>query len=289
MHLKSYVNHTCAIDSLKERIPVEWLEKEYLQGEGKFWKLTDVPWFLPLDDETTTMLVLKCYVDLEKLIMDEDVSKFGVSGNPGIGKTYFGIYLINTVKRGGNVIYDRGNPHFINLNTISPLDGQPPDVVELYILDAHVKGMDMNRHYKASKNVYLYSPASYNKDWNLYQKSTAYNMPVWDKNECSIFAQKENVKKEDWINRYDWFGGIPRYIFDVNDSMLRELNRNISKAIRTANPQRLVSEVDLNESHLLLHRINNDEGHVDFHMEFASDYVKEEILKFMLENEVSWL
>ena len=48
----------------------------------------------------TTMLQRECYVDLKKLIIDDErgITRFGVTGNPGIGKTYFGIYLL--IKKG---------------------------------------------------------------------------------------------------------------------------------------------------------------------------------------------
>ena len=44
--------------------------------------------------EDSVLKIRKCYRDLLSVVFDDYIRKLRITGNPGIGKTYFGYYLL---------------------------------------------------------------------------------------------------------------------------------------------------------------------------------------------------
>jgi hypothetical protein len=50
------------------------------------------------------LFIRNCYRDLATIILDGDIRRSRITDNPGIGKTYFGYYLLYLLARRGNTI-----------------------------------------------------------------------------------------------------------------------------------------------------------------------------------------
>ena len=62
--------------------------------ETSFLNLPNGVHILGDPDKPSTLLIRKCYGDLATVILDDNVRRIRITGNPGIGKTYFGYYLL---------------------------------------------------------------------------------------------------------------------------------------------------------------------------------------------------
>ncbi|GBC37201.2 DUF185-domain-containing protein [Rhizophagus irregularis DAOM 181602=DAOM 197198] len=59
---------------------------------------------------SSTLLIRKCYRDLTPVVFDTKIDKLRITGNPGIGKTYFGYYLLYLLAlQDATIVYDNFN------------------------------------------------------------------------------------------------------------------------------------------------------------------------------------
>ena len=59
------------------------------------------------NDEPSKLFIRKCYNDLINVVFKDNVRKLRISGNPGIGKTFFGYYILyHLAVLDKTVIYD---------------------------------------------------------------------------------------------------------------------------------------------------------------------------------------
>ncbi|PKY50056.1 hypothetical protein RhiirA4_545678 [Rhizophagus irregularis] len=69
----------------------------------------DASYLLGVDDygnPISTIFIRDCYLDLSKIIFESNRSRWRITGNPGIGKTFFGYYLLYIIaKANRTVIY----------------------------------------------------------------------------------------------------------------------------------------------------------------------------------------
>ena len=60
----------------------------------KFLQLSEDTRFLGKRNGPSTLLIRKCYSDLIPVVLDTKIDKLRITGNPGIGKTFFGYFLL---------------------------------------------------------------------------------------------------------------------------------------------------------------------------------------------------
>ncbi|CAB5213573.1 unnamed protein product [Rhizophagus irregularis] len=66
--------------------------------------------FLGKRNGSSTLLIRKCYRDLTPVVFDTKIDKLRITGNPGIGKTYFGYYLLYLLAlQDATIVYDNFN------------------------------------------------------------------------------------------------------------------------------------------------------------------------------------
>ncbi|PKC65674.1 hypothetical protein RhiirA1_460736 [Rhizophagus irregularis] len=76
----------------------------------KFLKLSKDTRFLGKRNGSSTLLIRKCYRDLTPVVFDTKIDKLRITGNPGIGKTYFGYYLLYLLAlQDATIVYDNFN------------------------------------------------------------------------------------------------------------------------------------------------------------------------------------
>ena len=123
--------------------------------------------------------------------------------------------------------------------------------------------------------VYLYSPASFKKEWELVQ-GVKYNMPIWEYNEIKSLANY--VTNDTWLEKYRIFGGIPRYIF-TSELSHKDLLTILEERIYNADLFKLNLNV-INQSHMIMHRITIDTTYTAYEMVIASEHIRKAILDF---------
>ncbi|CAB4383198.1 unnamed protein product [Rhizophagus irregularis] len=191
------------------------------------------------------LFVRRCYNDLLNIVDNDKIRNLRLTGNPGIGKTFFGYYLIyHLVKNGKTVIYD---VHTIKKFVI--LFGQTMDEVSYLhtIKDARkIKTSLSNQDawyivdgkspdYSEAKTILICSPLkSHYKIFDRRIPEIRYMPPwSWDEiNKCraDIFAHlSENEVRELYIK----WGGIPRNILE--GARAKGIQKQLDGAINTCN------------------------------------------------------
>ena len=196
------------------------------------------------------LYVRECYGNLFRLCGEHDI--VGITGNPGIGKTVFGIYLIfKLIMAKKTLVYQRGNflywisgEIFHEVNSVTSVD--------CYILDALNSQEMLSPHVTAKQTVFIYSPASKSKHWEL-NKGRILHMPIWKRTEIDILNGQHKLEKENLDERFTIFGGIPRHVFASDDGVLGEIRR-MKHSINSPDILSLSNLDDIKISHLIFHR-----------------------------------
>ncbi|CAB4424168.1 unnamed protein product [Rhizophagus irregularis] len=162
----------------------------------------DASYLLGVDDygnPISTIFIRDCYLDLSKIIFESNRSRWRITGNPGIGKTFFGYYLLYIIaKANRTVIYHQHHRSPI-LFSEDKVYCSKVDNIHLfkdylgkndtwYIVDAR-EPMEFR-----GKTILVCSPQM------TYYKTFDF---TWDK--CTIHAEEVRAL------HYKW-GGIPRFV-----------------------------------------------------------------------------
>ncbi|POG82845.1 hypothetical protein GLOIN_2v1469707 [Rhizophagus irregularis DAOM 181602=DAOM 197198] len=178
----------------------------------------DASYLLGVDDyenPITTIFIRDCYLDLSKIIFESNRSRWRITGNPGIGKTFFGYYLLYIIaKANGTVIYHQHHR--------SPI---------LFSEDKVYCNAREPMEFRG-KTILVCSPqTTYYKTFDSLGINVRY-MPVWSLAEIDICRDKIDIfkhltKEEVLALHYKW-GGIPRFV------LFHALNYNSQKQLDSA-------------------------------------------------------
>ncbi|GBC11303.2 hypothetical protein GLOIN_2v1469707 [Rhizophagus irregularis DAOM 181602=DAOM 197198] len=178
----------------------------------------DASYLLGVDDyenPITTIFIRDCYLDLSKIIFESNRSRWRITGNPGIGKTFFGYYLLYIIaKANGTVIYHQHHR--------SPI---------LFSEDKVYCNAREPMEFRG-KTILVCSPqTTYYKTFDSLGINVRY-MPVWSLAEIDICRDKIDIfkhltKEEVQALHYKW-GGIPRFV------LFHAHNYNSQKQLDTA-------------------------------------------------------
>lgn len=225
------------------------------------------------------VLKRQSYNDLCKLIMDSTSSVIGLTGNPGTGKTFFGFFLLlHAVNAGKSVLYHRQTPYFVSKNKTCAASHQKTD---LYILDALTNEQLTSIDIRSTKYIYIYTPSARNKSWEL-GNGEIYHMPIWSRVELDELASKLNFEQSIDDN-YDYFGGIPRYVFSTPHGVQSQLERMDEVIANSELVNTLTSKTEMQFSHLIFHRITTAPNYTKYELRVATDYVKKIFFDFTTE------
>ena len=233
-----------------------------------------------------------------------------VTGNPGIGKSYFSLYVLYRLRKERRdlvIVYEsvptsirvvfNGDTVSIPVNEIefSPLLEKEDTI---YLFDAGTQGAGKPR-LTTSRTIVFSSPSLSNyHDW---YKERVYGdagggvmvyMPTWSWDEINKLCIVRKLESEKARERFNHWGGIARCIFRTvqkcDTSEYADLNTAISDCIpeniiRLANALR-GGDVDKN-SHMVLHICVTNrlpDGLLDYTsavIHFASDYVVDRVFE----------
>ena len=250
------------------------------------------PWLI---QKYNSMYVRKAYKDLTKVLL-ERTDPCMILGNPGIGKSYFSIYLLfRFLERSQTVLY-----HY-SLGSIMYLfkpEGEvmyftitlPPNTLTtgtLYLYDAATRSQPTVIP-QGARLIVFSSPSAVNIQDFRKEHLKELNMPIWALTE--LYAVNDlglchDVDRSQIKERFDVFGGIPRRIFSSQEEF--ELRKNDLQAKIQACASALTVQLlksDTGEySHDVFHRCvieNSEYGKYEF--KIASKYVEDELCQATL-------
>ncbi|EGF77367.1 hypothetical protein BATDEDRAFT_27719 [Batrachochytrium dendrobatidis JAM81] len=236
----------------------------------------------------SSIYIRPCYPKLfEKslsIVQSAGICRLIILGNPGIGKTYFGYFLLlHLARSGATVVYesfqeeclylftpngvfkgDRRSFHnqLMSLSTFYIVDGMAPTVVN-------------------ARTILVTSPRR--EIWYQFCKNSCdiRYMPVWSKEELHSCRSMlfPTVPQELVESLYLKWGGIARYVLKY--ALVKEKQNFLDKALNISNIDSVVKSFgkygeNLDASSCLIH-ISVSDGFHSGPYQFASDYVVDEI------------
>ncbi|KAK6096218.1 hypothetical protein MT418_8606 [Batrachochytrium dendrobatidis] len=236
----------------------------------------------------SSIYIRPCYPKLfEKslsIVQSADICRLIILGNPGIGKTYFGYFLLlHLARSGATVVYesfqeeclylftpngvfkgDRRSFHnqLMSLSTFYIVDGMAPTVVN-------------------ARTILVTSPRR--EIWYQFCKNSCdiRYMPVWSKEELHSCRSMlfPTVPQELVESLYLKWGGIARYVLKY--ALVKEKQNFLDKALNISNIDSVVKSFgkygeNLDASSCLIH-ISVSDGFHSGPYQFAFDYVVDEI------------
>ncbi|CAG8840757.1 22424_t:CDS:2, partial [Gigaspora margarita] len=288
----------CSWDETKKDLGKFWKFLANAKIDNSFLKLPEGIYFLGDKEQGAILYMRICYVHLADIVFNENIRRCRITGNPGIGKTFYGFYLLYLLsKQNKTIVYHEAGQYpilFDNQHTFRSKDIY--DLVEYlenpevwYIVD----GQPPFRF--SAKTILLCSPQKQHyKEFDKMVGTTIRFMPVWswnEINECRIgmFNHLEEVKVEDLYSRW---GGIPRFVLEKAQDSSQQ--KHIEDAISKSDGRLLnfVGEIDHADdiSHRLIHIHTNLPGegeeapYIQKYILFASEWVAEKVMEKLERN-----
>ncbi|RIA84995.1 hypothetical protein C1645_831457 [Glomus cerebriforme] len=278
----------------------------------------DVSYLFGKDDQSnniTTLFIRKIYRHLSKIIERTGTRHFIIIGNPGIGKTFFGYYLLyKLAQQNKTVIYHKHDMLPILFSNNTSYSGKK--IYEFknilanddvwYIVDGS-KPMNFT-----AKTILISSPQKNNYKEFAKIGTTFQYMSVWSWEEtdtCRAVLFPELT--QDFVRElYDRWGGIPRFtlFYALNRSQQCLLDKEINSVNETIFNFIGESADDNCAIHKIIHIYTNEpqeEGEeteeieddpsssktpavTEFYtmsiLKFASDYVSEKVMDILIKN-----
>ena len=240
-----------------------------------------------LNDMNSMLYIREVYDEFVHLVENE--KKAIVRGNPGIGKSYFGIYLLYLAVGCYPVMYFRNHSfhYFQPGKEVVEIDvtcqsREETKIIKtalnnpdcLYIFDCltHQK-MDMYFD-KKSRLVVLTSPSRDNYvEVEKLNNSTLFTMPPWSLEEIQVSSNKCGLPASTVLERFRDFGGIPRYVFATESKVEDHIARRMGK-IKSCTGESLLRVQDETlcekESNLIFHMNSDKDNRRAYYVTFAS-------------------
>ncbi|CAG8844860.1 40041_t:CDS:2, partial [Gigaspora margarita] len=190
-------------DEFDEKLSKFWKVLKNVKISEKFLRLPDDNHFFGKQSQPSVVFIRDCYIDLEGIVLDKKIQRLRITGNPGIGKTFFGYYLLYKLASSNEGSISKENIFSFNQYLNEP--------ETWYIVEGHVP-----KECEA-KTILVCSPRKGNyREFDKYIGSTIRYMPVWTFNE--IEECRSNIFNHLGIdkikNLYMRWGGIPRFVLE---------------------------------------------------------------------------
>ncbi|CAG8693709.1 11655_t:CDS:1, partial [Acaulospora colombiana] len=238
---------------------------------GQFLELSgDVYYLLGKDEQgsdISALFIRECYHHLSNIIFEnENIRRWRITGNPGIGKTFFGYYLLYLLsQQHKTVVYhrlDKSPILFSEKDAFSHIDDNIHAFKD-YLANEEVWYIVDGRKPKeyVAKTILICSPQK--RHYSSFDKlgTTIRYMPVWSWEEIDACRIKlfRNLTQGHVRKLYNKWGGIPRftlfYALNVSQQNL------LQSAINSVNDNLLnfVGETtdDNSASHKIVHICTN--------------------------------
>lgn len=260
-----------------------------------------------LTEDSSTLFVRQCDKDLFAILeelsksLDHEPGSGGrgmiVTGNPGIGKTWFQSYCLlrlsqlcpkpppiffETVFDDNSCLFlPDGTVQVIDLKTNSP---RPHAYLSLptsfYLFDTGGKDAHEARHVSAFTIVTASPSPRHFKQFSARICNKKFYMPVWTWDEvnsvCPVLKRDETTVAK----RFEKYGGIPRYLFCEED----EWDESLKDAIRKGSYDYILKSggslelLDDETSHRLIHIKVDSSNYRRPIIDRASNYIQQKLL-----------
>ncbi|RGB24662.1 hypothetical protein C1646_594662, partial [Rhizophagus diaphanus] len=178
----------------------------------------------------TTIFNRGCYGYLSKFILDDidnnTLDRYCITGNPGVGKSYFGILmLVELVKRNKSVLIDYEgftaciypNGELLEVeNHDHMLYGQIAEEENMWCIIDNV--MPKFNHDLVGKFIMVSSPKKeFIERFTKAPRSETFYMPPWEideLNECQSIIYTQ-IAQDSIKEKFNLCGGVARWIFDI--------------------------------------------------------------------------
>jgi hypothetical protein len=237
------------------------------------------------------LFVRDCYKELFEIILEfhktDGSQGMIVTGNPGIGKSYFLFYcLFRFIKMGKTVVFESSQQKVSwlyrpNEATLC-LEDAPNEEVFLEQLrsKSSIYLFDANQKPPRSVNAFtIIASSPQTETYKEFFKTEGVNklyMPEWSRSEIENMPSS-SLTSEKKSEMYEKYGGIPRYIKN-DDKWGRILLEKIGACDATDVIKTAGNLENYRESHMILQYVVNDEYQVES-VRFASNYVFELVIK----------
>ncbi|CAB4481093.1 unnamed protein product [Rhizophagus irregularis] len=246
--------------------------------EMPFFTVSEDIKFFGKRSRPSKLFVRKCYNDLLGIIIDNIKNgkrDYRLTGNPGIGKTFFGYYLIyDLVKKGKTVIYDvHTMERFVILlgqtvEEVKYLDRSHDSVeIRIYLSKPEVWYIVDGNPPDDSEAITILICSLNRSHYKTFDKRipVVRYMPPWSWDEINtcradIFA---NLKEKKVRELYTKWGGIPRYILE--GALVKGTQSQLNLAIKTCDESifRYIGGDVEDISHKLIHIWTNSDDNVN--------------------------
>lgn len=206
-----------------------------------FFELSGGGHFFGSDINPSVLFIRKCYDDLLDPIFDEKTRNLRITGNPGVGKTFFGYYLLYQLALlDKTTIYDNHNKLHIIL--FDQKKGYYLDrIIHSFEISKYLNNPDVYRIVdgkisikSVAKTILICSPLKDNhKEFDKFDKPYIRYMPVWSWEEINTCRSKiyEELSIDHVRELYIKWGGIPRYVLE--NALNLEIQVQLQEAIDT--------------------------------------------------------
>ncbi|PKK65793.1 hypothetical protein RhiirC2_868652 [Rhizophagus irregularis] len=195
---------------------------------------------LPGDSEYTTIYNRQCYPYFREFIFnDKDFKRYFITGNPGIGKTYFGrLLLITLLKKGKTVLMDHKD-FTLYINPKEKMTFRVnTDEYKLFAQDSDTwciideREPQISHDFNVGKLIMVSSPKKeLIKDFVKASKCKSMYMPVWEKDEVLDYCELLKIDSITLVmEKFKLCGGIARLIFDPSMN-LKCIEKIIERAV----------------------------------------------------------
>ncbi|CAB5205968.1 unnamed protein product [Rhizophagus irregularis] len=235
------------------------------------------------DYEVSALKIRKCYRDLLSVVFDESINKLRITGNPSIGKTFFGYYLLYQLAlQDATVVYD-------NYNETDPIvfEGEKGAFTSYSIsIKTYLQNKDVwyivdgkePKNVNAKTILICSSRREHYKHFDEYSGTVAIRyMPTWSWKEiksCRQVLYEDRVTPElakDLYSKWELNEAIKGSKGDIFDDIGES-------CIERSKFSHMIVHINVN------HPVENDNkdenGKIPYTIvtiKFASDYVKEQV------------
>ncbi|CAG8634163.1 15188_t:CDS:1 [Funneliformis mosseae] len=230
-------------------------------------KLPDNIHFLGRTDEASVLFIRQCYRDLLKVVFSNNTRRLIITGNPGIGKTFFGYYILyELMRKNATVIYDKANKFPILFSNQTAVVGETLfsfyDLLNKQDVWYIVDGKEP--HDVDAKTILVCSPKkNYYVEFDKHPLTKTRYMSTWDKREidaCWEKIYKNKVDKKIVDDLFYKWGGIPRFVLEKANEGTQQ--NKLQEAIDACDESILMSSIGKSEakqdiSHKLIHIMTN--------------------------------
>lgn len=177
----------------------------------------------PIDNHLTCLVARDCYFKLWNLINRPEATKnIVITGTPGVGRTVFLIFVLWKCRQEGIscVYFDNHDISLWHRDKVYSMSKNPSSCGVLSCFNLLVLA-DSTEPILCNARCLMVTPPNMKRLVKFEKRKpiTKYYMPPWTLNEWLLLYEscyKEEFSKEDFMNSFKVWGGVPRYIYNSN-------------------------------------------------------------------------